>query len=142
MKLTCHADIGHIWFGKLWNERDESVAHDLMTPDCRAILEGNQEIVGPDDFLKFQRTLLTTVPDLHINVIDTVGDAEDVCVHWKATGTHSGNGMGLAPTGTSLDFHGVTWFKLVDGKVVGGRDFWNLNALLEILSGRPATVAT
>jgi len=137
------AEIGRLWFDKIWNERDASMAHKLMAPDAIGYLEGDQKIVGPGSFLEFQGQFLATIPDIHIEVIDSIADEDAVCVQWQARGTHTGAGMGFAPSGQSVSFRGVTWFKVKDGQVTAGRDFWNMNGLMQTLAAPtipPATI--
>lgn len=110
-----------------------------MAPDAIGYLEGGQQIVGPDPFLEFQSQFLAIMPDLQLEVLDSIADDDAVCVQWKAKGTHTGAGMGFAPSGQSVSFHGVTWFKVKDGQVVEGRDFWNLSGLMQTLAA-PAQV--
>ena len=131
------AEVGRLWFDKIWNERDASMAHQLMAEDAIGYLEGGQQIVGPGPFLEFQRQFLTTIPDLQLEVLDSVSDENTVCVQWQAKGTHTGVGMGFAPSGRQVSFRGVTWFKVKDGRVAEGRDFWNLNGLIQTLSAPP-----
>lgn len=127
-------DIGIQWFERVWNQRDAAAAEELMAPDAVAHLEGNHTIIGPKAFLDFQRGFLNAIPDIHLTVIDTVADATNVCIHWKATGGHTGRGLGFQPTNSALSFQGVTWINVKDGRITGGRDFWNMAALMQTMS--------
>jgi steroid delta-isomerase-like uncharacterized protein len=126
-------EIGHLWFEHVWNQRNPSKAHELMAVDAIGHLEGGQVIVGPDAFLEFQASFLAAVPDMRIAVVDSLADDNDVCVHWTATGTHSGPGLGVAPSGARVSFRGVTWFHTRDGQIVDGRDFWNIEGLMQTM---------
>lgn len=128
------AEVGRLWFDKIWNERDASMAHQLMAENAIGYLEGGRQIVGPGSFLEFQRQFLDTIPDLQLEVLDSVSDENAVCVQWQAKGTHTGAGMGFPPSGRQVSFNGVTWFKVKDGQVAEGRDFWNMNGLMQTLS--------
>ncbi|MEO5916346.1 MAG: ester cyclase [Luteolibacter sp.] len=127
-------EIGHLWFEHVWNLRDRAKLHELMAPDAVGYLEGGQEIVGPDAFAAFQSAFLEAIPDIHIEVVDSLADEDDVCVHWTAKGTHTGPGLGMAATGQEVSFRGVTWLHTKNGQVVGGRDFWNQDGLMRTLS--------
>lgn len=135
MKPTSSArEIGIQWFERVWNQRDSAAAEELMAPDAVGHLEGGHTIVGPKAFLKFQRGFLDAVPDMHLTVIDTVADKTNVCVYWQASGSHTGRGLGFQPTHAALGFQGVTWFKVQAGRIVDGRDFWNMAALMQKMS--------
>jgi steroid delta-isomerase-like uncharacterized protein len=135
MKDSTPAEIAHLWFEKLWNRRDYACVHELMAPHARGFLEGDEEIAGPEGFLKFQQAILSAMPDLHIEVVDLIEKEKDVCVQWKATGHHTGDGLGFLPTGREVLFKGVTWLAVDSGQVVAGRDFWNKDGLMRKLAG-------
>lgn len=110
------------------------MARELMAPDSVGYLEGGQEIVGPEAFIAFQASFLEAMPDLHIEIVDSVADRENACIHWVASGTHTGAGLGITPVGLAVSFRGVTWLHTKDGKITGGRDFWNMDALMRTLA--------
>ncbi|MES2921648.1 MAG: ester cyclase [Verrucomicrobiota bacterium] len=126
-------EIGHLWFENVWNQRNSAQAHVLMAADAIGHLECGQDIVGPDAFLEFQATFLAAIPDIRIEVVDSLADDNDVCVHWTASGTHAGPGLGLVPSGSKVSFRGVTWFHTRDGQIVDGRDFWNMDGLMQTM---------
>jgi steroid delta-isomerase-like uncharacterized protein len=126
-------EIGHLWFENVWNQRNPAQAHVLMAADAIGHLEGGLDIVGPDAFLAFQATFLAAIPDIRIEVVDSLADQDDVCVHWTATGTHSGPGLGLVPSGTRVSFRGMTWFRTRHGQIVDGWDFWNMEGVMQTM---------
>ncbi|GAA5121102.1 ester cyclase [Luteolibacter yonseiensis] len=131
-------EIARLWFEKVWNQRDNALARELMAPDAVGHLEGGQEIVGPEAFLGFQASFLEAVPDLRIGIVALVADEANVCTHWTAQGTHSGPGMGMIPSGMRVFFRGVTWLEVAEGRITSGRDFWNKEGLMQTMAGGPA----
>jgi steroid delta-isomerase-like uncharacterized protein len=130
-------EIGRAWFEGVWNARNPDAARELMAPDALGYLEGGGIITGPDEFLKFQQSYLESVPDMMIEIMEIMADEENVCVQWRAGGTHSGRGLGFEPTGRKVSFRGITWFHIQKGKIVEGRDFWNMGGLMQLMSGTP-----
>jgi steroid delta-isomerase-like uncharacterized protein len=118
------------WFQRVWNDHDESTISELLAPGARGLLEGGQEVTGPQEFREFFRTLLTIFPDLQIKVLEIVEEGEKAYVRWAATGTHCGEGMGLAPSDQPHSFRGITWFRVVNGQIVEGGDSWDQGGLL------------
>ncbi len=57
------------------------------------------------------------MPDLKLEVKNLLSDADDVCVHWRATGRHTGTGLGLLPSDAAVNFQGVTWLRVKDGRL-------------------------
>lgn len=129
--------VANEWFERLWNKRDESAINELMAPDAKGMLEGGTEFVGPEEFRGFYRTLVTVFPDVSIELRDVIEEGEKACVIWAAKGTHKGEGLGLQPTGQPHTFAGITWLRVVDGKIVNGGDHWDLGGLM----GRMAAAA-
>lgn len=134
-KTRTPKQVGEAWFGPMWNNRDVAMMRELMAPGAIGHLEGGREAVGPEGFAQFQEEFIRAVPDLKLEVLNSLADGDDVCVHWHATGTHCGTGMGMVPTDAKLDFQGVTWLRVQDGQIVEGWDFWNLGALMQSMSG-------
>ena len=59
--------------------------------------------------------------------------APEAVVRWRAAGTHLGEGFGIRATRTAVAFRGMTWQRIVDGRIVEGWDAWNQGALVESL---------
>ncbi len=128
-------EVGEAWFGPMWNKRDTNLMRELMTADAVGHLEGGIDVVGPDGFEAFMNDFLSAVPDLRLDMKNILADGDDVCVHWQATGTHTGPGLGLTPSDAKVSFQGVTWLRVKDGQLTEGWDFWNRDGLLQTLSG-------
>jgi steroid delta-isomerase-like uncharacterized protein len=120
------------WMQEIWNERRESTIDELMHPDAVGHMEGG-DVYGPAGFKAGRASLLDALPDLTIEVEDSVADKDSVVLRWRVTGTHKGSGLGLPPTGKAVKFRGISWFRFADGRMVEGWDSWNLGALLEHL---------
>lgn len=90
--------------------------------------------MGHDQFLLFQEAIFAALPDIQIEVLNSLSDGDDACVLWNATAIHSGHGMGLAPTGKAVSFRGITWFHVIDGRIIEGWDCWNHGGLMGVLS--------
>jgi steroid delta-isomerase-like uncharacterized protein len=134
------SEIGRLWFEKVWNERDHELARQLMAEDAIGLLEGGLKVVGLDAFFAFQAEFLAAMPDLKIDVMETLSADGGVCVRWQANGTHIGSAWGMVPSGKVVTFEGVTWFHTKDGRIIDGRDFWNLGGFMQKLS-MPAQVS-
>ena len=60
----------------------------------------------------------TAFPDLVFSLEDLVAEHDLVTARWVMRGTHQGDFMGLPPTGRSVEWRGITQFRLVNGRVV------------------------
>lgn len=127
-------EIGRQWFRDVWNLRRVDLIPQWLAPEAKGHLEGGVEIVGPDQFVHFQKMIFEVFPDIRIEVLNLLADGDDVCVLWVARATHSGRGMGLEPTQRRVEFRGTTWFHFQGGKIVEGWDSWNQGGLLAQLT--------
>jgi predicted ester cyclase len=60
---------------------------------------------------------------------DIVAEGDGVVARWSGTGTHLGDGLGLAATGRQVQFRGVTIVRIEQGKLMEG---WNTFNQLEM----------
>ncbi len=120
------------WFEEVWNQRRDAAIDELMASDCVGHIEGD-DAATPDRFRAFRTAFLTAMPDLRIVIEDTVAQGEHVVVRWRVTGTHSDDGLGIAPTGMPIDMRGMSWQRIADGRIVEGWDTWNVGGLLDSL---------
>jgi|SRR5262245_11509245 len=110
------------WFKEVWNERNEDAIQRLMAPHAVAHGLGPEPIRGPEGFKPFWRAFHGAFSDLHIDVTHTLTEGDMVVAHCHVTGRHTGDTLGVPPTGNPVDFWGFTRGRIVDGQVVEG---WN-----------------
>ena len=121
------------WFEEVWNQRNVATVHELLT-DCSACRSETGELKGAQAFLtQGYEPFIAAFPDLTIDVEGTVAEGDEVVVRWKATGTHHGPMGPLPPTGRRIEFRGMTWARIQDGKLFEGRDCWNMGALFQAI---------
>ncbi len=135
MNTRTPAEVGRLWFENVWDRRELHLIHELLAVDAVGHLEGGQDIVGPDAFVAFQKEFFQAIPDIRLQVVNLLADHDDVCIHWQAHGTHQGSGFGLEATGSPVAFRGVTWFRVQDGQIAEGWDFWNMDGLVKVMAG-------
>lgn len=117
--------IMHRWFDEVWNQQrtdtidelmtDETIHHGLAKPDGEAISR-------LDDFKNFHRAFINAFPDLHVEVEDVMTDGNKLAVRCSVTGTHTGDGLGFAPTNQRVEFTGGGMCIFEDGKFT---EVWN-----------------
>lgn len=111
-------DLAHEVFAEVLNRRDADAlvpywAEDVVEVFPTGTLTGRQEV---RDY--FAETF-AAIPDFHIEAERIAGDDTTVFVKWRLTGTFSGGTwMGIEPTGSRVDLHGMDCFTVRDGLVV------------------------
>jgi steroid delta-isomerase-like uncharacterized protein len=119
------ASLIHRWFDEVWNGRSEAAIHEMFAEDGIAHgltdAEGN-EVRGPEAFKNLQRAFLSAYPDMRIVVEDTVVEGDKIAARCRVTGSHEGEGIGVAPTNQPVEFTGMTIVRVKDGKIA---EAWN-----------------
>jgi predicted ester cyclase len=72
----------------------------------------------------------SAAPDLRMTVNEITVNGNMVTAVWTATGTHTGQGHGLKPTGRRINLRGKSQFRVVNGKIV---EAWNEEYRPELL---------
>lgn len=84
--------------------------------------------------------LRAAFPDLTVTIDRQLAARDLVCTHAWFEGTHSGEWLGIAPTGKRVRFQNIALDQVVDGKVVqhNAESGWlSLLMALEVLPLRP-----
>ena len=115
----------HRWFEEVWNKRRPEAIDEML--DCEGIAHGlvdesGKELCGPEGFKPFFANFISAFPDLHVTVEETVVEGDRVAARCTVTGTHTGEGIGLAATHRPVTFSGMCMVRLKDGKIV---EAWN-----------------
>jgi steroid delta-isomerase-like uncharacterized protein len=69
----------------------------------------------------FKQTIdpyLAAFPDLHVALEDQIAEGDIVASRFSVTGTHKGEFAGLAASGKEVDYAGVNFIEVRDGKIV------------------------
>src|SRR5262245_3774691 len=90
------------FFKELWNERRAEVASEIIAEHGTCQSEAG-EIRGVGAFIQGSYEPFTAAfPDLRITIEGTVAENDQVVVRWRASGTHSGPGFGVEPSGRRI----------------------------------------
>lgn len=128
-----NARLARKWFEEVWNERKDATVHELLDPNIVAFMEGG-EVRAPEHFLAARAAVLGALPDMRVTVEAVVADDEQAVVRWSATGTHTGDGLGVAASRRQVTFRGTTWMVFSQGRIVRAWDSWNQGLLMQQLS--------
>jgi steroid delta-isomerase-like uncharacterized protein len=76
---------------------------------------------GIDGFRAFARFVLDAFGDLELQVEDCFGVDDRAVARWSAHATHTGELLGIAPTGRTVTMHGIDIARVSDGLI---RELW------------------
>lgn len=76
-------------------------------------------------------------PDLATTLTEYIADENLVYGRWIATGTHDGEFQGIAPSGTSVELHGISQYRIECGKIATVKVHADLLGLYQQLGNPP-----
>jgi predicted ester cyclase len=127
-------DLGRRWFEEVWNQGRREAIAELLAPHG-VLHEGDTDTVGPDGFYPFFERIRGTLSDIHVTISDTLAAGDKVCVRWSCTGKHTGDGLGIAPTGVAVHITGISILRVAGGKLVEGWQNWDMLGMMEQIQG-------
>jgi steroid delta-isomerase-like uncharacterized protein len=133
-------DLGRRWFEEVWNQGQREAIAEMLAPEG-VIHDGGTDTRGPEGFYPFYERIRATFPDLHVDVEDTIAEGDKVCVRWSCTAKHTGDGLGIAPTGVTIHVTGISILRVAGGKLAEGWQNWDMLGMMEQIrnSGKSAT---
>ena len=104
-------------FARFWASPDLSTPSDDLANDVIGYWPGTDEPVrGRDEYVGALRELLARVPDLTLTVVESADNGEHLFIRWVAPACGA-NGR--------IEHSGVDRIKIIDGKVVENRIFFD-----------------
>ena len=76
-----------------------------------------RDVHGPEGVKRYVSAYRAAFPDLGITVEDQLADEDRVVTRWTLRGTHSGEFLGLAPTGEGVTVSGIEFDRMVGGRI-------------------------
>lgn len=95
------------------------------------------EPMDPEAHNGAQQGFKAAVPDLQFDILEQLADGDKVITRFALRGTHSGEFMGLPPTGNALEVRGINIMQIVDGKNAEEWDALDTLALMQQLGAVP-----
>ena len=116
--------IAHRYYQEILNEAKLDVIDELMSPDFMFTIPTHPApYYGPNGFKDLVTMLHGAFPDVHLEVTHLLVDGDTVVGHWLGSGTHIGGPLhtvkgDIPASGKKFVIDGVSWLKIVDGKIV------------------------
>ena len=120
------------WFEQVWNKGRAESIDELLSE--RSVVHGlGTDLHGPAGFKPFHAAYRDAFPDLALQIEHMLADDDLVAVHWTATATHGGGGLGFAATGKRVSFSGMTLIRVEGNKLIEGWNSFDQLGLLQQL---------
>ncbi len=133
MSLEANKQLVRRFYEEIINELKLDVIPEVVGEEYTEVMDGGRYEVGLEGAKEHAVGVRETYPDLHLVIDRQIAEGEWVVSCVTATGTHSGEWMGMAPTGRHVTLTAVNVDRVVDGKLVEHGGAANmLGPLLEI----------
>ena len=127
------------WFEEVWNKGRADAIDEML--DENGIAHGLSDdpvnpIKGPRDFRPFHTQFREAFPNMTIVIEDLVAEGAKVAARCSVRGNHKGNFQGIAASQSPIEFTGMTFVRIADGKIVeawNNFDFTTLNKQVGLL---------
>lgn len=142
--------IAHRYYQEILNEANLDVIDELMSSDFMFTIPTHPDpYYGPDGFKDLVTMLHGAFPDVHLEVKHLLVDGDIVVGHWIGSGTHVGGPLhtvkgDIPASGKGFVIDGVSWLKIVDGKIVeslANEDTLGLMQQIGVIPAAPSTTA-
>lgn len=126
-----------LWFERAYIQRDLSIVEELMHPDVVIFSEGVSRR-GREFLAQRVSQVLTGFNPIHLTVDNVFVEKDQAVAHWSVVKTHVGEFLGIAPTGKTVQLGGSSWARYENGLIVEVRDHWDIQDLVQKLTGNPS----
>ena len=118
--LDKNKDLVHRYYTDLWNRWDDSVVDQIISPDIQFRGSLGVTVSGRDGFRGYVAQVRAAFPDFHNQVDEILAEGDGVMARLTYSGTHMGELYGAAPTGNRVEYGGIAYFKILEGRITSG----------------------
>lgn len=131
-----NTELAKRWFEEVWNKGRREAIPEMLAHDA-VIQESGEAVKGAEGFYPFFDRMQTAFSDIHVTFHDAIAKDDKVCLRWSCTMRHTGGGLGMAPTGKTLETTGITIVRVANGKLVAGWQNWDMLGLMQQINEQP-----
>jgi len=138
--MTSPADVAREYL-EAWNRRDWETFRGVLDDQYTYTGGDGQLQRGPEAGLAVGQMFATAFPDGHIEIQHLHAAGDTAIMEFIGRGTHTGDLMGIAPTGRQMTINVCTILTVRNDKIVSEREYMDMMTMMQQLGVAPA-VAT
>ena len=113
------------WFEEVWNKGRAEAIDEMF--DAEGIVHGLSDddattLRGPKDFKPFHDVFRGAFPNIQVTVEEAIAEGDLVAARCSVRGQHSGDHLGVAASNAPVQFTGMVFVRVRNGKIV---EAWN-----------------
>lgn len=113
------------WFEEVWNKGRADAIDEMFAEDgiAHGLADASgAELRGPAHFREFHGRFREAFPGIEVVVEDAISEGDKVAARCTVRAKHEGDSLGFAATNRPVEFTGMTFARVRDGKIV---EAWN-----------------
>jgi steroid delta-isomerase-like uncharacterized protein len=134
MTLADNKELVRRFYREAINERDVDAVDRLLSED----FTHDGELRGRDGQRQAVRYFLDAFPDLRNEIELLLAEDDLVAAHQRWSGTHRGEFLGVAATGTAVEFTSTAVLRIRDGLIAEAWDEVDMLGVLQQLGAVPS----
>jgi len=113
-------------WARAWSTQDTPLFLSIFAADalyCDVALD--KAFRGREAITAFFQGTFRTFPDFKMEIMHGAVTGEAAAGEWVMSGTFLGESFGVPPTGKSFRVQGCCYMRLLNGRIIEHRDYWN-----------------
>jgi predicted ester cyclase len=98
------------------------------------IVGDDDDVTSLADYKAWSKALQVGLPDIRVAIDDLIAEGDMAVKRWTASGTHTGELAGIAPTRRPVRFSGVSIYRFHDGRIAESWYVYDLFGLVQQLT--------
>jgi steroid delta-isomerase-like uncharacterized protein len=127
------------WFEEVWNQGRETTIDELFAANgvAHGLGDSEADVHGPAEFKPFLANMRAGIPDARVRVEDILAEDDRVAIRVTLEGTHTGDGLGVPPTGRRVSIQGIIIARMANGQMVEAWNSYDQLGLLRQIGALP-----
>ena len=124
--IPCGEDTLIMRWARAWSTQDTSLFLSLFAENAEyRDVALDKVFCGHEAIKAFFEGAFVTFPDFRMEVGDCAVTKDAAAGEWVMSGTFLGESFGVPPTGKAFRVQGCCFMRILDGRIVEHRDYWN-----------------
>ena len=130
------------WFEEVWNQGNTAAIYEMFPSGRKSYgFPDPDGFVGVEEFVETHKNFTSAFSDIHVTIDDLIAEDDRVAVRLTCTMKHTGEGMGVSPTGQAVTLKGATIISVEDGMIAESWNYFDIPGLVSKLQSYAAAKA-
>lgn len=116
------------WFEEVWTAGNTEALTEMLAPaaETHGFPEPAAALHGASAFGDTLREFQRSFSEIDVHVDEVIAEGDTVAVRWTARMKHTGDGLGIRPTGQKVTLPGASFLWMKNGRITEGWESMDL----------------